>query len=70
MKPILKKICRERGQEQNPSRWQENGWAAEKCPNCNRALHRSLDGTMFECDWCYKLFERKGWKLEELTVDK
>jgi ribosomal protein L37AE/L43A len=65
MKPILKKICRERGQEPAPGRWQENGWQATPCPNCNRALHQGIINSFLVCDYCGKVFTRKGLKLEE-----
>lgn len=53
MKPILRKICRERGQEQNPVRWQENGWAADRCPRCGKPVFSWYDTASHQkCDDC------------------
>ena len=68
MNPVLKKKLIERGlKNTGPRHWQETGWQAEKCPNYNRALHGK--DSQYVCDYCGKVFERKDWKLRELTFN-
>jgi len=65
MKPILKKICRERGIEPNPRSFQENSWEATRCPNCQKPLHKnSKDNSV--CDHCGNVYQRNGWELIQI----
>ena len=71
MKPFLKKICRERGQEPKPSTWQAHGGQGEKCPNCKKPLFRQTiyNQITFKCHNCNKFFERDSWtKFKEVKV--
>jgi hypothetical protein len=53
MNPQLKKVCRQRGQETNPSKWQLNGYEADKCPVCNKPLFAWYDTSSHQrCDYC------------------